>query len=897
MLNIFYTIIIYPLVQIIEVIYRTGYKLFENTGLAVICVSLAVTFLCLPLYIVAEKWQQLERGITNRLKPKVDKIKAVFSGDERYMILSAYYRQNHYHPLYTLRNSFGILIQIPFFIAAYTFLSHLDSLKDTSFVFIRNLAEPDGLLTVNGIHINILPVLMTLINCVSGAIYSKNLYIKDKAQIYGTAVVFLALLYNSPSGLVLYWTMNNVFSLVKNIFYLFKNPLRVLYIIMCAFAMLLDIFLIFFHHGDLYKRAIFIIVSLIIPFIPFIIKFVNHLICSTFLPLSKNEDVQNKLFFLSLGVICLLIGFVIPSYVIASSPQEFSYIESVSSPFVFLRNTFFQALGFSVFWPVCIYFLFGKRIKTLLTVIAVFVGLNSLVNTFCFSGNYGELSSMLTFVNAGSIKPSAGIALVNIFIMLILAALIVFVIHINKTKIIFALSFIVLFAFAGVSTANCISIGREFDRYTSIRGASGRSANTGLSPVFHLSQSGKNVVVIMLDRAVNAFLPEIFSESPELYGQYTGFKYYPNTLSFNCFTLMGAPPFFGGYEYTPRAINKREQETLVKKHNESLLLMPVIFSDNDFDVTITDPSWANYSWIPDIRIFNDYPNINVRNTIRSYTDIWLSQNIFPDLQPKSKTLQRNFIWFSFFKSAPLILREPIYNNGNWWSTNSALIDFRLVLNNYAALDFLPLLTDTKAVKQNTFILFVNELAHEPAFLQAPDYVPVPYVTNRGKSKYADIVNYPANAAAIKRLGAWFEYLKQNGIYDNTRIIICADHGADIYSGAFPHNDNIQFNREFYNPLLLVKDYDDNFRLETDFSFMTNADVPSLAFKDLIQNPVNPFTNNPINDLPKQGILHITTSIKWMPYEHNANTFKISPNEWYTVHTDIFNADNWQEAEK
>ena len=897
MLNILFTIIIYPLVQIIEVIYRTGRKIFENTGLAIICVSLAVTFLCLPLYIVAEKWQDIERVITKRLKPKIDKIKAVFSGDTRYMILSTYYRQNHYHPLYALRNSFGILIQVPFFIAAYTFLSHLDALKDASFLFIRNLSAPDGLLTVNGVHFNILPVLMTVINCISGAIYSKNLDLKDKAQIYGIAAVFLVLLYNSPSGLVLYWTMNNVFSLVKNIFYLLKKPLRALYIIMCSFTLLLDIYLIFFHHGDLYKRAIFIIVSLIIPLVPFLAKFINCLIGSTLLPLSNNKDVQNNLFFLSLGVFCILTGFVIPSYVIASSPQEFSYIESIASPFFFLRNTFFQALGFSVFWPFCVYFLFGKKIKTLLSVIAVFAVLGSLVNAFCFSGNYGELSSMLTFVNAGAMKPAASIALINIFIMLVLAALIIFLIHINKIKIIFTVLFIVLFSFTGASTANCVSIGREYARYTSIRGASDKLTNSGLSPIFHLSKSGKNVVVIMLDRAVNSFLPEIFSESPELYGQYSGFVYYPNTLSFNSYTLMGAPAFFGGYEYTPQAINKRADKPLVKKHNESLLLMPVTFAGNGFESTITDPSWANYSWIPDVRIFDDYPEIKVRNTIRSYTDIWLSKNVFSELQPKSKTLQRNFIWFSFFKSAPLVLREAIYNNGNWWSTNDTLTDFRLLLNNYAALDFLPLLTDTQAGKPDTFTLFVNELTHEPAFLQAPDYVPVPIVTNRGTSKYADIVNYPANAAALKRLGAWFEYLKQNGVYGNTRIIISADHGADIDSGLFPYSEKLPFRREIFNPLLLVKDFNADFPFKTDNSFMTNADVPSLAFNGIILNPINPFTGNIVNTEAKQGILLVTPSKKWMPYEHNANTFKIAPDEWYKVHTDIFNADNWQKTDK
>jgi len=897
MINILYTIIIYPLFQIIEVIYRTGYKLFENTGLSIIFVSLSVTFLCLPLYVIAEKWQHLEREFARRLKPKIDKIKMVFSGDERYMILSTYYRQNHYHPLYTLRGSFGILIQVPFFIAAYMFISHLDALKDSSFLYIRNLSIPDGLLVLNGNKINILPVLMTLINFASGAIYSKHLDIRDKAQIYGTAVIFLVLLYNSPSGLVLYWTMNNIFSLLKNIFFLFKKPLRVLYVTMCVFVLLLDYFLIFFHHGDLYKRVIIIIVSLLIPLMPFIIKIFNYLLDSTLFSLNNSENIKNKLFFLSLGIICLLMGFVIPSYVIASSPQEFSYIESVASPFSFLQNTFLQALGFTVFWPVCIYFLFGGKIKTFLTIIAVLTVFSSLINAFCFSGNYGELSSILTFVNAGAMKPYAGIAIVNIIILLILSALIIFIIHINRTKIIFAASFIVLFAFTGVSAANCISIGSEFVRYTSIRNATDKLTNSVMDPVFHFSQNGKNVVVIMLDRSVNAFLPEIFSESPELYEQYTGFTYYPNTLSFASFTLTGAPSFFGGYEYTPQEINKRVNEPLVKKHNESLLVMPVIFSDNDFEVTITDPSWANYSWIPDIRIYSNYPKINVYNTIRSYTDIWLSQNEFPDFQPKFKTLQRNFIWFSFFKSAPLLLREVIYNNGNWWSTNDALIDFRLLLNNYAVLDFLPLLTDTNVVKKNTFTLIVNELTHEPSFLQAPDYVPVPYVTNRGGTKYADIVNYPANAAALKRFGKWFEYLKNNELYNNSRIIICADHGADVSSGVFPHSERIFFNRESYNPLLLVKDFNADFTLRTDNSFMTNADVPFLAFKDIIQNPVNPFTNNSINDLPKHGILYITTSSKWMPYEHNTNTFKITPDEWFTVHTNIFNSDNWQKVEK
>lgn len=58
---------------------------------------------------------------------------------------------------------------------------------------------------------------MTVINIVSGMIYTRGMPLKSKIQLYGMALVFLVLLYGSPSGLVFYWTLNNVFSLIKNI--------------------------------------------------------------------------------------------------------------------------------------------------------------------------------------------------------------------------------------------------------------------------------------------------------------------------------------------------------------------------------------------------------------------------------------------------------------------------------------------------------------------------------------------------------------------------------------------------------------------------------------------------------------------------------------------------------
>lgn len=134
--TILYTIILYPLVQIIEIAFMIFDKLFGNTGIAIIGVSFTVTLLFLPLYIVAEHWQQVQRDTENKLKPGIDRIKAVFKGDEQYMILNTFYKQNHYHPMMALRSSFGLLIQVPFFMAAYNCLSSFN-------LYIRECTNED----------------------------------------------------------------------------------------------------------------------------------------------------------------------------------------------------------------------------------------------------------------------------------------------------------------------------------------------------------------------------------------------------------------------------------------------------------------------------------------------------------------------------------------------------------------------------------------------------------------------------------------------------------------------------------------------------------------------------------------------------------------------------------
>jgi hypothetical protein len=209
------------------------------------------------------------------------------------------------------------------------------------------------------------------------------------------------------------------------------------------------------------------------------------------------------------------------------------------------------------------------------------------------------------------------------------------------------------------------------------------------------------------------------------------------------------------------------------------------------------------------------------------------------------------------------------------------------------LDYLPRLTAITDTEINTALIMVNNTTHETSFLQAPEYRPVLNVTNYGNSPFKKEMAYHINAAALKRLAEWFEYLKERNLYDNSRIILVSDHGPEpnfIIKTALP------FNVEQFNPLLMVKDFSARGNLKTDMTFMSNADVPYLALKDEIPGPVNPFTGKAIDTEAKKSPLYIAISGSIHLAELTATTLKLDPKKDYYVHTNIFDPANWEKAE-
>jgi YidC/Oxa1 family membrane protein insertase len=888
MADILYTIIIYPLETIFEVVFVFAQLTFKETGISVIFISIAVSILSLPLYNVAERWQQTERNIRSRLTAKSSKIRAVFRGDERHMILSAYYRQNHYHPIYAMRSSFGLLIQIPFFIAAYSYLSSNDALRGASFLFLSDLSAPDKLLAFGNTGINILPVLMTIINCLTASIYTKGFPLKERLQIYGIALVFLLLLYGSPSGLVIYWIGNNIFSLIKNLYYKINTNLKIT--VLKSFISLPCLLMIYYvlviHHGNPNVRRIFAAMLFFASLVPWIIP----LIKKAFKKVPCAAYRSEKLFILFITA-CLalffIIGLFLPSMLIAASPQEFAYIDN-NTPFFFIYNTALQAFGIFIFWPLCFFFLFSnKKAITLTGLIACF---SALCGILFFPGNYGILTLDMVFEN--DVGHSFFEIFINIAVLFVLSCIVIFLFLRGHSKILNPAIVLCGIVVLTISVRNIAVIKTEYQKAGEFHVYD--KTETSVDPIFHFSQTGKNTVVLMLDRAMNSFVPFIFEEIPELKELYSGFVYYPNTLSFNGYTRLGAPPIFGGYEYIPSELNRRGAVPIIKKHNEALLLMPLIFSQSEYQVTVTDPPYPNYSYKEDLRLYDQYPDVKAYITDSVYTGIWLKEHNMV-LPSQTAVLKRNILWYGILKAAPYFLREGIYQRGGWFSSFSGH-KLTKTINGYSVLDFLPRLTDSKAGKENTVLLMVNNTTHDPSLMQAPDYRPVLNVTKYGNSPYSRESEYHGNAAALLRLADWFSFLKRENLYDNTRIIIVSDHGAqkNYVSQMSP---GFTVNIDNYNPLLLVKDFYASGNIKTNYGFMTNADVPFLALDGQIEDPVNPFTGKKITTDLKKSPLYVACSGGIHLGDPESTQIYLDPERDYYVHKNIFDPANWEKAEK
>ena len=759
-----------------------------------------------------------------------------------------------------------VLIHIAIYFATFSFVNGVEILSGASVGPVADLSLPDGLIKTGSFSVNLLPVIFLILSGLSVFTGKTKTLIHQivSAVLY---VILTVLLYFSPAGVNVFWIVYAVIGLL---------------------------------------------VSLLVP----VLSKANTGKSNSHPANAKNNSADKTaekkkpvrkpdlfLFLTGTAYLILLTGIFIPTNIMKVSAAEFVDVLDVKNPLHYIFYSFAYAFGTFAIWFGAYYYLAGKKIRILLDRLVWIVSVIAFINLILAGSYLGETSPGLFYFEYREFD----FVRILIDIVLSVAAGILIFLLIEKKKdfmrILVAVELgMVLFS----SVLNCIKINSVYRSLDYLK------TENASEDIITLDKNGKNVIVLVMDRALGSEVPYIFNEKSELKEQFDGFTYYPNTVSFGGYTNTGIPSVYGGYEYTPDKINARSNETLEEKHNEALKVMPAIFDENGFDVTVCDPAYAGYNWIPDLSIYDGFKNIKAYNTEGKFDDSAPDDYVGPKEQ-----LKRNFFIHSLMKIAPFNWQFLLYNEGHYCNPNDYISlstgsayqsegyysDF---LDSYLVLTNLNRLTKIGDGTDNHLLLFYNGTPHMPCLLQEPDYTPARIVDNReyhlndderfnvdGKILPMETsiqnTSYCANMAVYIQLGKWFDYLRENDCYDNTRIILVSDHGRNVHIPDKIGNSKVE--SEFFMPVLMVKDFDSHGFTVSD-EFMTNADVNTLATDDLIDNPTNPFTGNPINsDAKNAEKLTVFYSDKCNLEDNHGNTFV--PGKWFTVHDNPYDLNNWE----
>jgi len=194
---------------------RHLYKYIGNYGWCIIIIAVGFKLITFPLnQIQAKSMKKM-----SLLKPELDKLNEKYANDptERNKKMMELYKKHGINPA---KGCLPMLIQMPIFIALYSAFSESIELWNSPFIFwMTDLSRPDtiavlNLLVINDFHLNILPLLMVASQIGSQIFTTVTADPQQKVMMYMMPVIFLFFFWSMPSGVTLYWTVQNILAIV-----------------------------------------------------------------------------------------------------------------------------------------------------------------------------------------------------------------------------------------------------------------------------------------------------------------------------------------------------------------------------------------------------------------------------------------------------------------------------------------------------------------------------------------------------------------------------------------------------------------------------------------------------------------------------------------------------------
>ncbi len=415
---------------------------------------------------------------------------------------------------------------------------------------------------------------------------------------------------------------------------------------------------------------------------------------------------------------------------------------------------------------------------------------------------------------------------------------------------------------------------------------------------FRLSRKG-NVLLIMMDMFTGGFIPEIFEEHPELRVSYDGFVWYPNTIAMGTATFVGLPGILGGKEFAPENVNANPGIPMLDRLSDAYGVYSQAFNSEGYDSVYVHPVYFNLEAEAQER------NITVVQP-ESFAEYWLNNDEEAanlSLQLSSGEYARLFSVVGFFKASPYFLRPYIYTQGRWLNFNRGDLEIRNAVNSLA---FLTMLTEIGTVDNGkpTFKYIGNELTHVPWAIDEDLRLSMDAGGGRQYFPEYDFLlidkdrPYRSSVRALMELAEYFNWMRRQGIWDVTKIVIVSDHG---YYGPSPMWPEMPVLRAVdgtgiegsaaYHALLMVKDYGSEGELRRDNRLMSTADTANIVLSGLggKERLAADLTRRAAD--PEREV--VTTLTPVPPEEHARDAYII--NYQFVVSGDPADPSNWRQV--
>lgn len=394
------------------------------------------------------------------------------------------------------------------------------------------------------------------------------------------------------------------------------------------------------------------------------------------------------------------------------------------------------------------------------------------------------------------------------------------------------------------------------------------------------SRSHPNTLFIFLDRFMGSHVESILESHPDLAQRLSGFIWYPRTVSAGQNSIAGLHPLLGGYDYTPVEMNRRGMP-LRDLAVEAFSILPRSFADKGYRVNFVNPRGLGFTMQGDCD-FLRFDGVTCTHIPASISHQKAKAMGFPINALAEANYADLLVLLGAMRVAPYAMKEAIYVNGPWkpFLDHSAGTTFR----EWAELEAMDQMTEIDEFGPS-FNFISNILPHEPYFMGL-DCLPKPEALTLSKDElkshgHGSLFSLQhANTArcALLSVARFFDYMKAEGVYDNTTIVIASDHGIvgsvqdssrrAVEGGA---TDNAYVS---LRPLVMLKRAGGSGLLKVSEDFMPNAEVPSSLCKD-IGGCVNPYLNKKSVEAMGRDDPFFASFVPWQFSMQKPNSFVIT----------------------